>query len=173
MENEEDPVKRQQILDARARNISHNVRCLECGSQSIEESQADIAVLLRKLIRDEIRSGKSDKDIYKKLEDDYGETILYAPKFDWQTAAFWLSPLLIAGTAGGIWAYGRHRQRTNVHLLALNITRGVPLTPKEKETMLDVLTPPPSGILPSSSPWWRQWVPQLTNSSSKGNNYAR
>lgn len=43
------------------------------------------------LIRDEIRSGKSDKDIYKKLEDDYGETILYAPKFDWQTAAFWLS----------------------------------------------------------------------------------
>ena len=49
MENEEDPVKRQQILDARARNISHNVRCLECGSQSIEESQADIAVLLRKV----------------------------------------------------------------------------------------------------------------------------
>lgn len=45
------------------------------------------------LIRDEIRSGKSDKDIYKKLEDDYGETILYAPKFDWQTAAFWLSPV--------------------------------------------------------------------------------
>lgn len=49
MENEEDPVKRQQIIDARARNISHNVRCLECGSQSIEESQADIAVLLRKV----------------------------------------------------------------------------------------------------------------------------
>ncbi|CAH1423999.1 unnamed protein product [Lactuca virosa] len=82
----------------------------KCGSQSIEESQADIAVLLRKLIRDEIRSGKSDKDIYKKLEDDYGETILYAPKFDWQTAAFWLSPLLIAGAAGGIWAYERKKQ---------------------------------------------------------------
>ena len=45
------------------------------------------------LIRDEIRSGKSDKDIYKKLENDYREMILYAPKFDWQTAAFWLSPV--------------------------------------------------------------------------------
>ncbi|KAJ0805822.1 putative CcmH/CycL/Ccl2/NrfF family protein [Helianthus annuus] len=93
MENEEDPVKKQQIVDARARNISHNVRCLECGSQSIEESQADIVVLLRKLIRDEIKSRKNDKDIYKKLEDEYGETILYAPKFDWQTAALWLSPV--------------------------------------------------------------------------------
>lgn len=67
--------------------------------------------------------------------------------------------LLIAGTAGGIWAYGRHRQRTNVHLLALNLTRGVPLTPREKETMLDILTPPPSGILPTS-PWWKNWLPQ-------------
>ncbi|XP_071731895.1 cytochrome c-type biogenesis CcmH-like mitochondrial protein [Rutidosis leptorrhynchoides] len=158
MENEEDPVKKQQIVDARARNISHNVRCLECGSQSIEESQADIAVLLRKLIRDEIRSGKSDNDIYKKLGEEYGETILYAPKFDWQTAGLWLSPFLIAASAGGIWAYGRHRQRTNVHLLALNLTRGVPLTRKEKETMIEILTPPPSqGILPSSSPWWRRW----------------
>ncbi|KAJ0743082.1 putative CcmH/CycL/Ccl2/NrfF family protein [Helianthus annuus] len=80
MENEEDPVKKQQIVDARARNISHNVRCLECGSQSSEESQADIVVLLRKLIRDEIKSRKNNKD-------EHGETILYAPKFDWQTAA--------------------------------------------------------------------------------------
>ncbi|GKC69806.1 cytochrome c-type biogenesis CcmH-like mitochondrial protein [Tanacetum coccineum] len=201
MENEEDPVKKQQIIDARARNISHNVRCLECGSQSIEESQADIAVLLRKLrnelkyvqsgvkmneisclkvrhvehkiwetrtiphrskcelIRDEIRSGKSDKDIYHKLEEDYGETILYAPKFDWQTAGLWLSPLIVAGAAGGIWAYGRHRQRTNVHLLAINLTRGIPFTPKEKATMIEILTPPPQGIL-SSSPWWKQWLPR-------------
>ncbi|XP_071711617.1 cytochrome c-type biogenesis CcmH-like mitochondrial protein [Rutidosis leptorrhynchoides] len=156
MENEEDPVKKQQIVDARARNISHNVRCLECGSQSIEESQADIAVLLRKLIRDEIRSGKSDKDIYKKLGEEYGETILYTPKFDWQTAGLWFSPLLIATTAGGIWAYGRHRQRTNVHLLAMNLTRGVPLTRNEKESMIEILTPPPAqGIFPSS-PWWKK-----------------
>jgi len=45
------------------------------------------------LIRDEIRAGKSDKEIFKKLEDDFGETVLYTPKFDMQTAALWLSPV--------------------------------------------------------------------------------
>ncbi|KAL6996460.1 hypothetical protein U1Q18_006592 [Sarracenia purpurea var. burkii] len=142
-ESKEDAVKKSQVVEARARNISHNVRCTECGSQSIEDSQADIAILLRKLIRDEIRAGKTDKDIYKKLEDDYGETILYTPKFDLQTAALWLSPVLVAGAAAGMWAYNKHKQRTNVHVMALNLVRGVALTPKEKQTMLDLLTPPP------------------------------
>ncbi|GJM90860.1 hypothetical protein PR202_ga07181 [Eleusine coracana subsp. coracana] len=150
MATEED-VKQRQIIENRARNISHNVRCTECGSQSIEDSQADVAILLRKefhavilqLIRDEIKAGKSDKEIYQKLEDDFGETVLYAPKFDLQTAGIWLSPVIVGGIAAGIWAYQKHRQRTNVHMMALNLVRGVPLTPREKETMLDILTPPP------------------------------
>lgn len=50
MGSKEDDVKKAQIVDARARNISHNVRCTECGSQSIEDSQADIAILLRKVL---------------------------------------------------------------------------------------------------------------------------
>lgn len=49
MGSEEDGVTQQRVVDARARNISHNVRCTECGSQSIEDSQADIAILLRKV----------------------------------------------------------------------------------------------------------------------------
>ncbi|KAL1814418.1 hypothetical protein ACET3Z_016992 [Daucus carota] len=158
MGSQENDVKNSQVVDARARNISHNVRCTECGSQSIEDSQADIAVLLRKLIREEIKSGKSDKEIYKKLEDEYGETVLYAPKFDMQTAALWLSPLLVAGAAGGIWAYNKHRQRTNVHIMALNLIRGVPLTPKEKQTMLEILAPSDLQGATPSSPWWRRWL---------------
>ncbi|KAI4381917.1 hypothetical protein MLD38_007935 [Melastoma candidum] len=144
MGDEDEEVKKRRVIDARARNISHNVRCTECGSQSIEDSQADVAILLRKLIRDEIQAGKSDKEIYKKLEEDFGETVLYTPKFDMQTAALWLSPLIVAGGAAAVWAYKKHRQKTNVHIMALNLVRGVPLTPKEKETMLDLLTPPPS-----------------------------
>ncbi|KAG5026029.1 hypothetical protein AAZX31_08G201700 [Glycine max] len=159
MASEDDAVKKAMIVDARARNISHNVRCTECGSQSIEDSQADIAILLRKLIRDEIQSGKTDKDIYKKLEDEFGETVLYTPKFDMQTAALWLLPLLIAGSAAGVWAYNRHKQKTNVHIMALNLVRGVPLTPKEKETMLDILTPPRSQGVRTPF-WWRRWLGQ-------------
>ncbi|KAK3426644.1 cytochrome c-type biogenesis CcmH-like mitochondrial protein [Eucalyptus grandis] len=159
MEGEDEEVKERRVIEARARNISHNVRCTECGSQSIEDSQADIAILLRKLIRDEIQSGKTDKEIFKKLEEDFGETVLYAPKFDMQTAALWLSPLLMAGAAAGVWAYNKHRQRTNVHIMALNLVRGVPLTPNEKETMLDLLTPPPSPRGAPSS-WWKRWLGQ-------------
>ncbi|KAL3840880.1 hypothetical protein ACJIZ3_025471 [Penstemon smallii] len=170
MEGKEDEVTNQRVVEARARNISHNVRCTECGSQSIEDSQADVAILLRKstlisiafifkIIRDEIRDGKSDKEIYKKLEDDFGETVLYAPKFDMQTAALWLSPLLVAGGAGGLWAYKKYKQKTNVHIMALNLIRGVPLTPKEREVMLEVLTPPPPPPGGTSS-WWRRWLPQ-------------
>lgn len=134
---------------------------------------------MEQLIRDEIRSGKSDKEIYKKLEDEFGETVLYAPKFDLQTAALWLSPVsfeshvihkyilhtinnirfrnkvLIAGVAAGSWAYRKHRQKTNVHIMALNLVRGVPLTPKEKQTMLELLTPPPSQA--TSSFWWSRF----------------
>lgn len=51
MEGGEDQVKKERLVEARARNISHNVRCTECGSQSIEDSQADIAILLRKVYR--------------------------------------------------------------------------------------------------------------------------
>lgn len=50
MENKDDEVRQAQVVEARARNISHNVRCTECGSQSIEDSQADIAILLRKVL---------------------------------------------------------------------------------------------------------------------------
>lgn len=62
----------------------------------------------------------------------------------------------MAGAGAGIWAYKKHRQKTNVHIMALNLVRGVALTPTEKQTMLDLLTPPPSqGATPLSL--WRRW----------------
>ncbi|KAK1285153.1 hypothetical protein QJS10_CPB20g00670 [Acorus calamus] len=146
----DEELKKAQTVEARAKGISHNVRCTECGSQSIEDSQADIAILLRKLIRDEIRAGKSDKDIYKKLEEDYGETVLYAPHFDWQTAGLWLAPFAVMGATAGVGAYQRHRQKSNVHLMVLNLVRDIPFTPMERQTMVELLTPPP----PPRKKWW-------------------
>lgn len=61
--------------------------------------QCKLCCLFVQLIRDEIQAGKTDKDIYKKLEDDFGETVLYAPKFDKQTAALWLSPVRQTNTS--------------------------------------------------------------------------
>ncbi|XP_057849830.2 cytochrome c-type biogenesis CcmH-like mitochondrial protein [Cryptomeria japonica] len=136
-------------IEARARNITHKVRCTECGSQNIEDSQADIAILLRKLIRDEIRAGKSDKEVYDKLEKDYGESILYAPRFDIQTAGIWLSPVIVAGAFVGIWAYRRYQERANVQLLASRLLRNIPLTRNERQAMLELLQPPPP-----KRKWW-------------------
>lgn len=138
-----DAVKKAQLVDARARNISHNVRCTDCGSQSIEDSQADIAILLRKLIRDEIHAGKSDKEIFKKLEDDFGDTVLYTPAFDMQTAAMWLTPALVVGAGAAMWVNQRHKQRNNVALMAFDLIRRVPLTSGEEKAMMDLLIPPP------------------------------
>lgn len=68
----------------------------------------------------------------------------------WSLDCFLSLQVIVGGTAAGIWAYQKHRQRTNVHIMALNLVRGVPLTPREKETMLDILTPPP----PPRKWWW-------------------
>lgn len=69
---------------------------------SFEVSFVVILTLIRtfdifQLIRDEIGAGKTDKEIYSKLEDEFGETVLYAPKFDMQTAALWLTPVSSSG----------------------------------------------------------------------------
>jgi len=63
--------------------------------------------------------------------------------------------VLIAVVAAGGWAYKKHRQKTNVHIMALDLVRGVSLTPKEKETMLDILKPPPSQEARTPF-WWRR-----------------
>lgn len=69
---------------------------------------------------------------------------------------WFMEQLIVAGGAVGVWAYKRRREKTNVHIMALNLVRGVALTPKEKQTMLNILTPPPTrGTTPFS--WWKRW----------------
>lgn len=129
-------------VEARAHNISHNVRCLECGHQSIEESAADIAVRLRKVIRDDIREGKSDKQIYDRLTTEYGESILYSPAFDAQTAVLWLGPVAVIGAIAGTTFYrGRAKQR-DVGRMADALLHNIPLTPNEHRVLKSLVMPP-------------------------------
>lgn len=66
--------------------------------------------------------------------------------------------VLFAGAAAGVWAYQRHKSKNNVHIMALNLVRSVPLTPNEKQTMLDLLKPPPRPRTTFSI--WRRWQSQ-------------
>ena len=83
-----------QKQELRARNISKNIRCMICQNQSIDESNAPLAKDLRILIRNKIKDGKKDEEIYKFLTDRYGEFILLKPLFKLNTLALWLLPFL-------------------------------------------------------------------------------
>ena len=97
---EPDEILKNQEYELRARNISRNIRCMICQNQSIDESNASLAKDLRILIRNKIKEGSNDKEIYKFLTDRYGDFILLKPPFDLNTLGLWFLPFifLVLGT---------------------------------------------------------------------------
>ncbi|MBK8160355.1 MAG: cytochrome c-type biogenesis protein CcmH [Rhodospirillaceae bacterium] len=83
------------VLEARARQLMKDVRCVVCQAQSIAESDAGIASDMRKLIRVEIAAGKSDEEIRRFLADRYGDFVLFKPPFKISTALLWAGPFLL------------------------------------------------------------------------------
>ena len=83
-----------QKQELRARNISKNIRCMICQNQSIDESNAPLAKDLRILIRNKIKEGNNNEEIYKFLTDRYGDFILLKPPFKLSTLALWILPFI-------------------------------------------------------------------------------
>ena len=91
---EPDEILQNPEQELRARNVSKNIRCMVCQNQSIDESDAPLAKDLRILIRNQIKDGKNDVEIYKFLTDRYGDFILLKPAFKLNTLALWLLPFV-------------------------------------------------------------------------------
>ena len=91
---EPDEILENQKQELRARNISKNIRCMVCQNQSIDESNAPLAKDLRILIRDKIKDGKKDEEIYKFLSDRYGDFILLKPPLKLNTLILWFLPFI-------------------------------------------------------------------------------
>ena len=91
---EPDEVLENQKQELRARNISKNIRCMVCQNQSIDESNAPLAKDLRILIRNKIKEGKNNEEIYKFLTDRYGDFILLKPPLKSSTLALWFLPFV-------------------------------------------------------------------------------
>ena len=91
---EPDEVLENQKHESRARDISKNIRCMVCQNQSIDESNAPLARDLRILIRNKIKEGNKDEEIYKFLTDRYGDFILLKPPLKLSTIALWFLPLI-------------------------------------------------------------------------------
>ena len=80
--------------ELRARNISKNIRCMICQNQSIDESNASLAKDLRILIRNKIKEGDSNDEIYKFLTDRYGDFILLKPPLNFKNLILWFLPFI-------------------------------------------------------------------------------
>jgi len=99
-------------LEARARALSEEIRCLVCQNQSIDDSNADLAHDLRLLVRKQIKDGKSDQQIRDFLVARYGEFVLLKPPMQTSTLLLWFGPLavLVCG-AIGLAVFFRRRAR--------------------------------------------------------------
>ena len=82
--------------------ISKNLRCLICQGQSVYDSDSDFAISLKLVVKNKIKDGLSEKEIYDFLTEKYGEWILYDPKFNKNTYILWFLPLLIFLFGGAI-----------------------------------------------------------------------
>lgn len=87
--------------EARARALFRDVRCLVCQSESIDESDADLAHDLRQLVRQQVAEGRSDSEIRAYLVSRYGQFVLLTPRASLGNAVLWGGPLLVvlAGAA--------------------------------------------------------------------------
>jgi len=98
--------------EARARALQKELRCLVCQGESLDESNASLAVDLRRLIRARIKAGESNAQIENFLVSRYGDFILMAPRFEARTYALWLTPfgVLLLGAGIAIWVVVRARR---------------------------------------------------------------
>jgi cytochrome c-type biogenesis protein CcmH len=96
-----EPVKGDAALEARLHKLSQELRCLVCQNETLADSRADLAEDLRDEIREQMKAGKSDKEIIAFLTERYGQFILYRPQVTPTTYLLWFGPfvLLLGGLA--------------------------------------------------------------------------
>ena len=82
--------------------IHKNLRCLVCQGQSIADSNSDFAITLKMVVKDLIKNGKSEDEIYDFLSEKYGDWILYNPKLNAGNLLLWSLPYLVLVFGGVI-----------------------------------------------------------------------
>ena len=99
-----DPAERlaDPVQEERAREISKNLRCLVCQNQSIDDSDAELAGDLRRIVRERIAAGDSDEEVYDYVVARYGEFVLMTPPFEPETWVLWLAPLFFVLVGGAV-----------------------------------------------------------------------
>jgi cytochrome c-type biogenesis protein CcmH len=115
-------------LEARARHIGGELRCLVCQNQSIDDSDAALASDLRVILRERLAAGDTDRQAVDFIVSRYGHYVLLNPPFEPETLLLWLGPGLVL-VAGGVWVALMARGRGGV------IAPAAPLTAEEREQL--------------------------------------
>jgi cytochrome c-type biogenesis protein CcmH len=98
-------------LEARARDIGRNLRCVVCQNQSIDDSAAEVAHDMRRAVRERLLAGDSDDKVYGFMVARYGDYVLLKPPFKSGTLVLWLGAPVLLLLAGGALLLAARRQR--------------------------------------------------------------
>lgn len=110
MANEAKPLAEDPVTEQRMIKLSENLRCLVCQNESLAGSRAELAQDLRQEIREQMRAGKSDKQVVEYLTQRYGDFVLYKPPVKPLTWLLWFGPFaLLIGAVGGLYSYIKRR----------------------------------------------------------------
>jgi cytochrome c-type biogenesis protein CcmH len=120
-------------LEARARDIGKDLRCLVCQNQSIDDSDADLARDLRVLVRERLQAGDSDRQVVDYVVSRYGDFVLLRPPLKPSTYVLWFGPALILGLA--VVAIVFYYRRVNRHAMSA----AVPLSSADEERLARLL----------------------------------
>jgi cytochrome c-type biogenesis protein CcmH len=124
-------------LEARARALSAELRCMVCQNQSIDDSDADLAHDLRVLVRERLVAGDSDAAVLDYVVARYGEFVLLKPRLSARNALLWGTPalILLLGAGATLAAFYRRRRATGA-------SRAAPLSPDEEAALARLLREP-------------------------------
>jgi cytochrome c-type biogenesis protein CcmH len=112
---EPDEMLKDPALEARARNLSQELRCMVCQNQSIDDSAAPLARDLRILVRERLTAGDSDRQVLDYLVARYGEFVLLKPRFELQTLLLWaVAPVTLLVGLVALLMMARRRQTVNL-----------------------------------------------------------
>ncbi len=133
---------RDPALEARARAISQDLRCVVCPNQSIDNSNAPLAKDLRVLVRDRLMAGDSDAETHAFIVARYGNFVLLKPPVQPNTLLLWFAPaLLAAGVLFGLVRFLRHQQSLSPGVSANSAlsTAAEELTAEESQRLRQIL----------------------------------
>ena len=118
---EPDEILKDPKLEARARMLSEELRCMVCQNQSIDDSAAPLARDLRLLVRERLTKGDSDSQVLNYLVARYGEFVLLKPRFELQNLLLWgLPPFALVAGMIALFVTARRRRTANLQVQALS-----------------------------------------------------